>query len=58
MDVLDAIMLILADILAINSIPVGTATIVSDALKGIFQAFVAFFELVQGVFGVLQGLSA
>ena len=57
MDVLDAIMLILADLLTINSIPAGTATLVSDALKGIFQAFIAFFELVQGVFGVLQSLS-
>jgi hypothetical protein len=58
MDVLDAIMIIVSDLFSLGlNAPAGTASILTNAIRGVIQGIMAFVEYVQQVYAVLQGLS-
>ena len=57
MDVLDAIMNIIADILDLNSIPGGTADMIVKAMSSFIQLIMGFVQMIQTVIGAVGTIS-
>jgi len=50
MDVLDAIMRIVADLFALNDVPAGTSSAIVGSMKSFIQGIMFVFEMLQKLF--------
>ena len=57
MDVVEAIMKIIADIMLMNNISGNATDLVVGAMTGFLQGLIAFVEMARSVFAIFQGLA-